>query len=125
MDIHHIFPQAWCNKNGIDDEHRESIVNKTMLSARTNRVIGGVAPSSYVGKIERTAQISPEQLDELMRPHLVDTVALRSDDFDTFFAARREALCQLVEGAIKKPVQRDISAGQAEEDSSHFEQGEI
>lgn len=125
VDIHHIFPQAWCNKNGIDDEHRESIVNKTMLSARTNRVIGGVAPSSYVGKIERTAQISSEQLDQLMHPHLVDTVALRTDAFGAFFAARREALCQLVEGAIKKPVQRDISAGQAEEDSSHFEQGEI
>ena len=125
VDIHHIFPQAWCNKNNIDDEHRESIVNKTMLSARTNRVIGGVAPSSYVGKIERTAKIAEAELDELLRPHLVDPQALRSDDFDTFFATRREALCQLVESAIGKPVQRDISAGQGEEDSSHFEQEEM
>ena len=125
VDIHHIFPQAWCNKNNIDDEHRESIVNKTMLSARTNRVIGGVAPSSYVDKIERTAKISESELDELLRPHLVDPQALRSDDFDTFFATRREALCQLVESAIGKPVQRDISAGQSEEDSSHFDQEEM
>lgn len=125
VDIHHIFPQAWCNKNGIDDEHRESIVNKTMLSARTNRVIGGVAPSNYVGKIERNAQISPEGLNALVRPHLVDPETLRTDDFDAFFTARREALCQLVEGAIEKPVQRDISAGQGEEDSSHFDQEEM
>lgn len=125
VDIHHIFPQAWCYKNNIDDEHRESIVNKTMLSARTNRVIGGVAPSSYVAKIERTAQLSPEKLDELVRPHLVEPEALRGDDFDAFFTARREALCQLVEDAIGKPVQRDVSAGQGEEDSSHFEQEEM
>lgn len=125
VDIHHIFPQAWCNKNNIDDEHRESIVNKTMLSARTNRVIGGVAPSSYVGKIERTAKISEAELDELLRPHLVDPQALRSDDFESFFATRREALCHLVESAIGKPVQRDVSAGQSEEDSSHFDQEEM
>lgn len=125
VDIHHIFPQAWCNNNNIDDERRESIVNKTMLSARTNRVIGGVAPSSYVGKIERTAQIASEKLDELLRPHLVDPETLRTDRFEGFFAARREALCQLVENAIGKPVQRDVSAGQGEEDSSHFDQEEM
>ena len=27
-DIHHIFPQHWCDANHIDDERRESIVNK-------------------------------------------------------------------------------------------------
>ncbi|OIR40805.1 hypothetical protein BJP08_10010 [Corynebacterium sp. NML140438] len=125
VDIHHIFPQAWCKKNKLDDEHRESIVNKTMLSARTNRVIGGVAPSSYVDKIERTAQISETELDSLLRPHLIDPQALRSDDFFSFFTARREALCQLVEAAIGKPVQRDVSAGQSEEDSSHFDEEEM
>lgn len=31
-------------KNDTDDERRESIVNKTMLSARTNRIIGGGGP---------------------------------------------------------------------------------
>jgi hypothetical protein len=39
IDIHHIFPQDWCKKNGIDDEHRESVVNKTAVSATTNRTI--------------------------------------------------------------------------------------
>src|SRR5262249_41199728 len=32
IDIHHIFPKAWCNKNNIDENRRESIVNKTPLS---------------------------------------------------------------------------------------------
>ena len=33
VDIHHVFPQKWCNDTGIDDEHPESIVNKTTISA--------------------------------------------------------------------------------------------
>lgn len=125
VDIHHIFPQAWCNKNGIDDEHRESIVNKTMLSARTNRVIGGVAPSSYLGKIEKATQISTDELDALLEPHLVEPELLRNDEFARFFDDRREKLCQLVETAIGKPVPRDVSTGAAEEDSAHFEESEM
>ena len=44
VDIHHIFPKAWCDQNSIDDERRESIVNKTAIWCRTNRrsVVGAV-----------------------------------------------------------------------------------
>lgn len=120
VDIHHVFPQKWCGDNGIDDEHRESIINKTAISARTNRTIGGVAPSKYLGFIEKHAQISPEALDGLLSTHLVPGPALRADDFDTYFKTRRESLCVLVEQAIGKPVQRDIDQGFAEEDSAQF-----
>ncbi|MEX2660054.1 MAG: DUF262 domain-containing protein [Acidimicrobiales bacterium] len=125
VDIHHIFPQKWCNDNGIDDEHRESIVNKTTISARTNRTIGGAAPSSYLNVIESRAQIEAERLDELLGTHLVPSEHLRSDDFDSYFAARREELCRLVESAIGKQVQRDIDQGFADEDSSQFEPEEM
>jgi hypothetical protein len=125
VDIHHVFPQKWCNDNGIDDEHRESIVNKTTISARTNRTIGGAAPSSYLKVIEQRAQIETEKLDGLLGSHLVPAEALRSDDFDDYFTKRREALCQLVEAAIGKSVQRDIDQGYAEEDSAQFEPEEL
>lgn len=125
VNIHHVFPQKWCNDNGVDDEHRESIVNKTTISARTNRVIGGVAPSSYLAVIESRAQIDCEQLDALVTTHLIAPVDLRANDFDAYFAARREALCKLVEAAIGKSVQRDIDQGMAEGDSAQFELGEL
>ena len=96
-----------------------------MLSARTNRVIGGVAPSSYLEKIEDKAQISPAELDDLLKLHLIDPELLRADALDQFFISRREGLCNLVEKAIGKTVQRDISIGIAEEDSVHFEEEEI
>lgn len=121
VDIHHIFPQRWCNEHGIDDEHRESIINKTMLGARTNRIIGGVAPSSYLSKIETQAGISSSQLDALLEAHLITPKHLRKDDFYSFFSSRREQLCQLIESVLDKEVQRDLSRGIAAEDSSHFE----
>ena len=112
-------------RDAIDDERRESIVNKPALSAVTNRSIGGAAPSAYLGVIERKAQITPEHLDRLLATHLVPEADLRADDFDAFFAARREALCQLVEKAMGKAVPRDLEQGSAEEDSAHFVLSEI
>lgn len=125
VDIHHVFPQKWCNENDIDDEHRESIVNKTTISARTNRTIGGVSPSSYLEAIESKAQVDSDRLDDLLATHLVPAQHLRADDFGAYFAARRESLCQLVEKAIGKPVQRDIDQGTALEDSAQFEDEDL
>lgn len=125
VDIHHIFPQKWCGENGIDDEHRESIVNKTTISARTNRTIGGAAPSAYLAVVQARAQLEPEHLDRLLASHLVPAACLRSDDFPVYFAKRREELCVLVEQAIGKAVQRDIDQGFAAEDSAQFELDEL
>jgi hypothetical protein len=125
VDIHHVFPQKWCNDNDIDEEHRESIVNKTTISARTNRTIGGAAPSSYLSVIESRAQIKGARLDELLATHLIPSEHLRADAFGAYFAARRESLCQVVEAAIGKAVQRDIDQGFAQEDSSQFEPDEL
>lgn len=119
-DIHHIFPKRWCAGMGISNDRMQSIVNKTAISSRTNRVIGGAAPSRYLETIEQRAQIEPEQLDGLLEGHLVDPIALRSDDFDLFFDSRREALCALIEDAMEKTVQRDIAEGRLTEGTEQF-----
>lgn len=121
VDIHHIFPQQWCDQHAIDDERRESIVNKTAIAYDTNRSIGGAPPSKYLATIEKKAQIGAAQLDGLLEGHLVPAPRLRSDDFDNFFVQRRECLCALVEQAMGKAVQRDVDAGEAEETSVQFE----
>jgi hypothetical protein len=121
VDIHHVFPQKWCHDNGIDDERRESIVNKTPLAAKTNKIIGGVAPVKYLVTIEKQAMISQSALDDLLRTHLVDPDAMRSTDFDAYFARRRDALVRLVEKALGKAVQRDVETGHPEETADHFD----
>ena len=45
IDIHHVFPKDWCQKQGIPDKVYNSIINKTPLSKRSNIIIGGRAPS--------------------------------------------------------------------------------
>lgn len=125
VDIHHIFPQKWCNDHAIDDEHRESIVNKTALAATTNRSIGGDAPSKYIERIKERAGIDDARVNELFEGHLVSPEAMRADDFDAFFAVRREALCELIEAALGKPVLRDIEVGEAEEASDQFDADEL
>ena len=105
IDIHHVFPQQWCRENGIEAERCNSIINKTPLTARTNRSIGGQAPSEYLEYIE--AKVPRDKLDEYLRTHLIDPAHLRADDFDGFFAARRSALLRAIRKEMGKQTVPD------------------
>ena len=109
VDIHHIFPKKWCMANGVDHIRQESIVNKTALSRRTNIKIGGRSPKVYVPKIVAEAGISTEAFEEILKGHLVNPSALSNAEFDVFFQARFEALCELVAGAMGKPVLKNAT----------------
>ena len=100
VDIHHIFPKAWCTKNGIERDRHDSIVNKTPLSAETNRAIGGRAPSVYLETVRRKGGADDERIDEILRTHVIDPIALRADDFETFFEARRRELLERIATAM-------------------------
>ncbi len=106
VDIHHIFPQDWCKKQGIKPALYDSIINKTPLSYRTNRIIGGVAPSEYLAKLEKgdkqTPAIERERLDSYLSSHLIEPSILRSDDFEAFMADRQKRLLGLIEQATGK-----------------------
>ena len=60
LDIHHIFPKAWCETNKIGPALYNSILNKTPISYKANRMIGGKAPSDYLLQIQKhpTVQLS-------------------------------------------------------------------
>jgi hypothetical protein len=103
VDIHHIFPQDWCKQRNISPKVYDSIINKTPLSYRTNRIIGGVAPSDYIAKLERgnntTPRIESHKLDTHLRTHLIDPALLRQDLFNEFMADRQGQLLSLIEQA--------------------------
>jgi hypothetical protein len=102
IDIHHIFPKVWCNQNGIDPKRMDCIVNKTAISARTNRIIGGAAPSKYLHALEKRGQISISTLDQILLTHLIASTTLREDNFEAFFEARSQALVDLIGNAMGK-----------------------
>lgn len=119
IDVHHIFPQHYCKKKGIDSRLYDSIVNKTPLSAKTNRIIGGRAPSEYLGRLSSSTGIDASRLDEILRSHLVDDHAMRLDDFEAHFAARQEALLQRIEQATGKKIARQVV--EDDSDDNEFE----
>ncbi len=107
IDIHHVFPRKWCKDNGIEGARRDSIINKTPLSWDTNRSIGGRAPSSYLQTIQSRGELTDAQLQELLAQHLIDADALAQDDFDAFYAKRKDNLLALISDAMGKEVRRD------------------
>jgi hypothetical protein len=107
IDIHHIFPEKWCKEAEIDRRTYNSIINKAAISARTNRMIGGHAPSDYLGTLEKKSKVDPERMDELLRSHRIGPDALRADDFESFYSARGDALLEIIEAAMGKKIARE------------------
>lgn len=104
IDIHHIFPKAWCERQKIDRRIYNSIVNKSPLSARTNRVIGGHAPSEYLRRLANSAQTTAGQVDANVITHFADPALMRVDDFEGFFETRRRQLLEQISAAMGKPI---------------------
>ena len=128
VDIHHIFPQAWCVSEKIDIKIYDTVINKTPLGYRTNRIIGGVAPSKYLAKLEAgkknadgtidTPPISPAVLDSYVASHCASAKYLRSDDFESFMQERRKGLLALISSATGQAVNETISTADDGEELS-------
>lgn len=106
LDIHHIFPRDWCEKQSIPRRRYDSIINKTPLSYKANRMIGGTAPSSYLAKLQAHKQVQVDEagMDALLVTHHIPVAALRSDDFELFYSQRQQKLLSLIEGVMGKQV---------------------
>ena len=106
IDIHHIFPRAWCDKASpkIPPRLYNSVINKTPIDAATNRIIGGRSPSAYLPRLEDKG-VAPEMLESILKAHWINPSLLRSDDFAKCFIERGEAMLELIGKAMGKPVQ--------------------
>ncbi len=104
-DIHHIFPATYCQNEGLPSGKWDSIVNKTMISASTNRSIGGVAPSKYIKKLlSGKGNADAESIRNAIRSHQIDFDLLNGDMFDDFIIDRAKRLLSLIEKATGKEV---------------------
>lgn len=119
VDIHHIFPQDWCKTHDIKPSVFDSIINKTPLSYRTNRIIGGIAPSEYLAKLEKGSDTTPaierERLDAYLESHLIDPALLRGNRFEEFMADRQKRLLALIEQAMGKAAYTGAVAEEGED----------
>jgi hypothetical protein len=109
IDIHHIFPVAWCEKTGnsIARSDYNSIINKTPLSGRTNRIVGGDAPSKYLERIKKSVGVADEEFLEILQSHVVNPAFMVQDDFYGFFNDRKERILIKIEKAMGKVIVRE------------------
>lgn len=109
IDIHHIFPKAWCEARGIKPAVFNAIINKTPISYKANRMIGGKAPSSYLLAIQSHKQVGlgDDAMDAIIQSHRIDPASLRDDGFEQFFERRRESLLGIVEKVMGKAIERE------------------
>jgi hypothetical protein len=113
IDIHHIFPSSWCRTQGISDRVFNSIINKTAISYKANRMIGGNPPSKYLDQLRNdpNVQIFVDEQNAILRTHLIDPLSLRSDDFSNFYEKRKLELLLLIEKTMgKTTIQSDFDS---------------
>ena len=104
IDIHHIFPRAYCESQKYDKTLWNSVVNKTPITYSTNREIGGVAPSVYLSKIENKGQVAGDALDKYVSTHWINVSCCRSDDFHGHIISRAKMLLAAIENATGKTI---------------------
>ncbi len=129
VDIHHIFPKAWCESQApkLPSALYDSVVNKTPLSYRTNRIIGGVGPSSYLEKLERgkagpNGQIIEPPIEKsvlagYLETHCIPVNELYADNFASFITARQKLLMDLVS---RVTGQANVKGAAAEEEGDEI-----
>lgn len=123
MDVHHIFPKKWCKDWGIDRKRYDSVINKTAIAAGTNSIISSRAPSRYVAMLQTQAKVDEARMDQILASHLIDPASLRTNDFESFFAAREQALLSRIALAMGKTTLADPgSIEQEEEDDEDLEE---
>lgn len=109
IDIHHIFPVKWCQEKNVDWLQYDCIINKTPLSGRTNRIIGGEAPSKYLDRLRNKTGVTEDEFKSILSTHLVNQELMRKDDFLGFFEDRKEQILKRIERAMGKNITRDSS----------------
>ena len=103
------FPVAWCRsteeKPEIPSRLYDSVINKTPLSAATNRIIGGRGPAVYIKRLQK--DMGSARLDQALEAHWLNPRHLETNNFQGSFVGRGEALLKLIGQAMG----RDLGSG--------------
>ncbi len=104
LDIHHIFPRKWCEEKGIDLKAYDHVLNKTPISYKANRKIGGSAPALYLRQLQQDTQVGldDEGMHQILSTHAINPELLRADDFEAFIKDRETKIMCLINNAMGK-----------------------
>ncbi|MBU4445313.1 DUF262 domain-containing protein [bacterium] len=95
---HHFFPKSYLKKKGVENTKINHVANITIVDAYLNkRIIGSKSPSQYINMFNRNTMLV-----ETMKSHLIDidTFGIFTDDYDTFFTQRINAISKALKDKI-------------------------
>jgi hypothetical protein len=98
VDDHHVFPQAYLDRQGVTPRLRDCVLNRTLIDRTTNRCIADRTPADYMAQI-RTS-LGADKFRELLWSHLLpgdQESPLWRNDFDDFLAWRQDKLWQEIQ----------------------------
>jgi len=108
LDDHHLIPSTWGRDHGLGDLI-DSILNRTPLTADTNRrIIGDRLPNAYLPKL--IAVNGEQKVRKIMESHLISNAAfdilLRDpftpEDFEAFISERQKGIQEAIEDLLIK-----------------------
>ena len=106
IEIHHIFPIAWCKSSNIPSNLYNSIINRTPVDASTNRAMGGRAPSRYLPRLRN--RVPDGILERILSTHRLEIGTLEKDDFASLFIQRGKGMLEMV----ARVMQKDLGEGE-------------
>lgn len=108
LDDHHIIPAAWGNRN-LKSKEVNTILNRTPLTAETNRVIiGDRLPNKYLP--EWFASSGRDTVEGILKSHFISAEAIEillrdpftPEDFGLFITARQRTIRSAIESLLVK-----------------------
>ena len=89
-------------------------------------MLGGVAPSIYLGRLTKGNDSNPpiaaERLSAILTSHEIEEALLASDDFNGFMDKRRSSLLALIEAAMGKEAVRESILPMNQDDDYYGEE---
>jgi len=121
VDDHHIFPYAYLGRQDppVPTRLRDSILNRTMIHPKTNRMISDHAPSIYLEEMK--GELDPHQLYAILDSHLLPVgpdSPLWSDEFERFIAWRQNVIWQEIQRVTGTSQTEDVVEDLIEEEAT-------
>ena len=104
VDIHHVFPKAWCTAKNLPREKWNSVINKTPLSTTTNQYLSGDAPSLYLKRIEEKRESRRKRWTPASAPMPSRSKSFVKTPLTIFIRQRAILLLDMIEAATGKAV---------------------
>lgn len=95
---HHIFPHNYLKQQGYDEKkgktQMNNIINRTLISDKTNNIIKDKAPSVYLNlMLQKLGGV--QKMKEVLDSHFINEAAyeaMKNNDYDAFLAAREKSI---------------------------------